>query len=232
MSGTTITPDFEASDVHAARGMKSRYTRSEDLACAIIHGAGIFAAVVGRAVVSGFSAYNADVLGFFAVSLYGITLIAAYTASTLYHSIPVDWARPMLRKLDHVAIFLLIAGTYTPFTVLVIGGTSGWVITGAIWILAVTGLVLELTSRLRTTLQRVLLYLMMSWACVAAIGPLTRNLDAGGLWLLLGGGLSYTIGIVFYLWRSLPHSHTIWHGFVLLGSILHYMAILFYIVLR
>ncbi len=212
--------------------MKSRYTPAEDFACAFIHGTGIFAAIVGRAVLSGFSAHNADVLGFFAVSLYGITLILAYTASTLYHAIPSDRARPTLRKLDHVAIFLLIAGTYTPFTVLVIGGASGWIITAAIWVLAVSGLVLELTSRLRTTLQRVALYLMMSWACVAAIGPLTRNLEPGGLWLLFGGGLSYTLGIAFYLWRSLPHSHTIWHGFVLLGSILHYMAILFYIVLK
>lgn len=232
MPHTSLTHDFEAIVAPRARLMKSRYTPAEDFACALIHGVGIFAAVVGRAVLSGLSAHKADVLGFFAVSLYGITLILAYIASTLYHAIPSDRARPTLRKLDHVAIFLLIAGTYTPFTVLVIGGASGWTITAAIWTLAVSGLVLELTSRLRTTLQRVALYLMMSWACVAAIGPLTRNLDAGGLWLLLGGGLSYTVGVVFYLWRSLPHSHTIWHGFVLLGSILHYMAILFYIVLK
>lgn len=212
--------------------MKSRYTPREDLACAIIHGTGIFAALVGRAVLSGFSARNADVLGFFAVSLYGITLILAYTASTLYHSIPVDWARPMLRKLDHVAIFLLIAGTYTPFTLLVLGGVAGWVLTGAIWTFAVTGLILELTSRLKTARQRVVLYLLMSWACVTAIGPISRAIEPGGLWLMLGGGMSYTVGVLFYVWRSLPHSHTVWHGFVLLGSILHYMAILFYIVLR
>src|SRR5690606_5868658 len=164
-------------------------------------------------------------------SVFGATLILAYTASTLYHGVPVPRARPVLRKLDHVSIFLLIAGTYTPFTLLALEGTLGWTLFCVIWGLALAGIVFEFTPLRRHTGLAVTLYLLMGWAGIVAIKPLAASLQRGGVILLLLGGLAYTIGVVFYVWRRVPYSHAIWHAFVLAGSVLHYLAILFYIVM-
>ncbi len=151
-----------------------------------------------------------------------------YSASTLYHAVPHPKAKRVLRMLDHIGIFLLIAGTYTPFTLIALRGAWGWSLFGVVWTLAAIGIVLEL-RQIRRRGWLVALYVGMGWVGVAAVGPLLASLSSTGLWLLLGGGVSYTLGVPFYLWHRLPYNHAIWHLFVLGGSVLHFFAVLFYV---
>ncbi len=134
----------------------------------------------------------------------------------------------MLRFLDHAAIFLLIAGTYTPFTLVTLRGPWGYALFAIVWTLAALGIALEL-KRVRNRLVMVALYLAMGWVGIIAIGPLLEKLPAGGLWLLFGGGVCYTLGVPFYLWRRLPYNHALWHVFVLAGSVLQFLAVLLYV---
>ncbi len=136
----------------------------------------------------------------------------------------------MLRALDHSAIFLLIAGTYTPFMLVNLRGPWGWSLFGVIWGLAVAGIVLRLVLKGRLHGLVVALYIAMGWVVVVAVQPLLEHVALGGLALLAGGGIAYTVGVIFYKWRRLPYHHAIWHGFVMLGSALHFFAVLFYVI--
>jgi hemolysin III len=135
-----------------------------------------------------------------------------------------------LRAFDHSAIFLLIAGTYTPFTLVSLRGPWGWSLLAVIWSLAILGIVFRLTLTTKSTALYVVLYVLMGWAVVVAAKPMLQNVATGGLVLLLLGGLTYTAGIIFYGWRKLPYSHAIWHGFVLVASIFHFFAVLMYVI--
>jgi len=211
--------------------MESRYTPREELANSLIHGLGIVASIVGLAVLVGAAVAHGSRVDLVAGSVFGATLILVYTTSTLYHGIPLPAARPVLRKLDHIAILLLIAGTYTPFAIAAVGGTLGWQLFALIWGLAALGCIFEFSPWRRHTWMAVALYLLMGWVGIVAIGPLSAAIAPGGITLLLLGGVAYTLGVVFYVWRTLPYSHAIWHLFVLAGSVLHYLAILLYIIL-
>ncbi|MCK9490307.1 MAG: hemolysin III family protein [Xanthomonadales bacterium] len=209
----------------------ARYSPREELANGLIHGVGILLSIIGLALLVGFASARGSALDIVAGSVFGATLIMVYTTSTLYHAVSLPGVKQVLRKLDHIAIFLLIAGTYTPFTLAAIGGRLGWSLFALIWSLAVLGIVFELTFLRRWTWLAVGLYLGMGWIGMIAIKPLAAALDSGGLALVLAGGAAYTLGVIFYLWRRLPYSHAIWHVFVLVGSLLHFLAVLFYIVL-
>jgi hemolysin III len=211
--------------------MESRYTPREEVANSVIHGIGIVLSIVGLTVLVALAALHGTARDVVAGSIFGATLVLVYTTSTLYHGVPVARARGVLRKLDHIAIFLLIAGTYTPFTIAALGGAMGWTLFAVIWGLALLGIVFEFSALRRHTWLAVTLYLLMGWAGLVAIKPLAATLAPGGLALLLLGGAAYTLGVLFYVWRRLPYSHAIWHAFVLAGSVLHYLAILLYIVL-
>ena len=163
-------------------------------------------------------------------AIFGATLVISYTTSTLYHSIPVSTFKPVLRALDHSAIFLLIAGTYTPFLLVNLRGVWGWSLFAVIWTTAIAGMVLRLIWKGRHHGVIVSLYVAMGWAAVVAIKPLLQHLETGGLILLASGGVVYTLGVPFYIWRKLPYNHAIWHLFVLGGSALHFFAILYYVV--
>jgi hemolysin III len=152
-----------------------------------------------------------------------------YASSTLYHSAVLEERKRKLRIFDHLAIFLLIAGTYTPFSLLLLKGSAGVALFATVWSLAAVGIIVELTSLKRFRLATVALYLGMGWSGLTAAEPLFAQLATGGLWLLFGGGVAYTAGVPFYLWKSLPFSHAVWHGFVLLGSVLHFFAVLLYV---
>ena len=157
--------------------------------------------------------------------------LVLFTNSAVYHL--GDWSPKVtnvLRRIDHVNIFLLIAGTYTPITLVSLRGPWGWSLFAVIWGLALAGIVMETTRLRRFRAVLIGLYVVMGWSVVAAVKPMLANVEPGGLWLLLAGGLAYTGGIGFYLWRRLPYNHAIWHLFVLAGSILHYFAVLFYII--
>ncbi len=198
----------------------------EEIASSIIHGVGLVLAMAGLGVLTAFAALRGTAWHITACSVYGATLILLFGASTIYHAVTHPRVKAILRMVDHSAIYLLIAGTYTPFTLVNLRGPWGWGIFGVVWGLAVLGILLHgRLQRLRLTI-----YLLMGWAIVTAIVPLWRHVDTGGLVLLGAGGLAYTLGSVFYAWKSLPWSHAVWHVFVLAGGALHYFAILFYVI--
>ncbi|MCB2149283.1 MAG: hemolysin III family protein [Deltaproteobacteria bacterium] len=207
-----------------------RYDPGEEMANSITHGVGIILSIAGLGVLIAFADGYGNGRHMVSVSIFGSMLILMYTASTFYHSVRNLRAKVILQILDHCAIFLLIAGTYTPFTLVTLHGPWGWSLFGAIWGLALLGIVFELTALRSRRVLSLGLYLGMGWAVVAAIKPMLAGIAAGGLILLLAGGLSYTVGIGFYVMRNLRYHHAIWHLFVLAGSILHFFAILFFVI--
>jgi hemolysin III len=207
-----------------------RYSFGDELASSVIHGVGIVLSIAGLATLVAFAALHGNALTVVACAVFGTSLVLLYTASTLYHSISVAAAKPTLRALDHIAIYVLIAGTYTPFTLIALPGAWGWSLFMAVWMLALAGSVLELGLFKRYHKLAVLLYVGMGWIGMVAFEPLSKHLQTGGMLLLIGGGAAYTLGVPFYLWRRLPYHHALWHVFVLAGSVLHFLAVLLYVI--
>ena len=207
-----------------------RYAFGDELASSIVHGIGIVLSIGGLAALVALSAMHGGARDVVASAVYGATLVLLYTASTLYHAVPVARAKPVLRTLDHIAIYLLIAGTYTPFTLIALPGRWGWSLFAAVWTLAALGSVLEFGALKRFRKLSVLLYIGMGWIGMIAFKPLMAHLQTGGMLLLVAGGLAYTLGVPFYLWRRMPYHHSVWHAFVLAGSVLHYLAVLLYVI--
>ena len=208
----------------------ARYSATEEIANSLTHGAGIVLSIAGLAVLTAFASLFGSVWHVVSVSIYGAAQILLYTTSTLYHSIPLPRAKAVLRQFDHAAIFLLIAGTYTPFALVNLRGVWGWTILGVVWTMALVGIGGQSWLMRRGKLATALPYVAMGWVMIVAVKPLMASVAPGGLLLLLGGGLAYTVGVVFYVWRRLPFHHAIWHLFVLAGSILHFFAVLFYVI--
>ena len=211
-------------------GVAPSNTRGEEIANSITHGVGAALAVGGLVVMVAFASLTGDPWQVVACSVFGATMVLLYTASTLYHSISQPRAKSVLRVFDHCAIFLLIAGTYTPFTLISLRGPWGWSLFGVVWGCALAGIILRTVVGNRWRGLSVALYVIMGWVAVVAVRPLLGAVEPGGLILMVFGGLAYTAGIAFYAWRKLPYHHAIWHGFVLVGSALHFFAILFYVV--
>jgi hemolysin III len=207
-----------------------RYSLGEEIAHSVTHGIGVILSIAALVILVTFASLRGDAWHIVGSAIFGATLIFLYTASTLYHSITHPGAKRVLRILDHVAIFLLIAGTYTPFTLVTLRGGWGWTLFVAIWGLALVGIVYKVTASNRFRLLSVLLYLVMGWLVLVAIEPMVASVARPGLWLLLAGGLCYTLGVIFYAWRQLPYSHAVWHLFVLAGSICHFFAVLLYVI--
>lgn len=194
------------------------------------HLAGAALAVTGLVFLVVRAASSGDPWKITGACVYGSTLVSLYFFSTLYHSTRGN-TKIIFRKLDHSAIYLLIAGTYTPFTLVSLRGAWGWTLFGVVWALAVIGIIWDTVATQRTRIVSVVLYAFMGWISIAAIGPISRALPAPGLAWLVGGGISYTIGIVFFaLDRHLKHGHGIFHLFVIMGSLCHYITIFLYIV--
>ena len=207
-----------------------RYTSAEEFANGMSHGIGIVLAIAGLATLIAFANLRGSALHVAACSVFGAAMILLYTTSTLYHCIQIASIKQLLRALDHSAIFVLIAGTYTPFMLVTLDGPVGWSFLGVIWTLAVAGIGLRLLLRGRLHRLIVAIYLTMGWAALAVIKPLAEHLATGGVVLLAAGGIVYTLGVPFYKWRSLPYHHAIWHGFVLTGNALHFFSVLFYVI--
>lgn len=207
------------------------YSKKEEIANALTHGAGIALSIAALVLLVVFSAIYGDAWKVTASAVYGASMIILYTASTLYHSFSKTKAAGKLNMFDHISIYYLIAGTYTPFVLVNMRGGWGWSIFGVIWACAITGTILKLIYGNRFRKISTILYLCMGWMIVIAFYPFIKNVETGGLILTLLGGLSYSIGVIFYKWKKLPFNHAVWHLFVLAGSILHFFAILFYVVL-
>ncbi|HPA79291.1 MAG TPA: hemolysin III family protein [Thermoanaerobaculales bacterium] len=213
-------------------GRPAHPRRGEEIASAVTHGLGAAASVAGLAVLVTAAALRGDAWHVVSVSIFGATLVLLYAASTLYHGLPLGRAKAVFRVLDHSAIYLLIAGTYTPFALVSLRGPWGWSLFGVIWGCAVAGIVLRTTFGVRWRVALVVLYVAMGWAGVVAVRPMIAAMPAPGIALVATGGLAYTSGIAFYGWRRLPYHHAVWHLFVLAGSALHFLAVLLYVVPR
>ncbi len=207
-----------------------RYSRNEELANSLTHGLGIVLSIAGLAVLIIFAGIFGTPWHIVSCSIYGTTLIILYTSSTLYHSVQEPRKKQICRILDHSAIFILIAGTYTPFTLVNLRGPWGWSLFGLIWGLAILGIVVSALSRCRNRVISLILYVGMGWVIVVAAKPLLDSVQTGGLIFLLTGGLFYTSGLAFYGWKRLKYHHAMWHIMVLLGSVFHFFAVLFYVI--
>ena len=207
----------------------SRYSPGEEIANSITHGIGVILAIAALGVLVAFSSLYGNVWHIVSVCVYGTTLILLYTASTLYHSIQHQRAKSILQTLDHSAIFLLIAGTYTPFTLVSLRGPWGWSLFGVIWGLAIMGMLFQLSKQKHWRTASIILYIGMGWAVIVAIKPLIANVATGGIVFLVLGGVAYTSGLLVYRRKQLKYHHAVWHLFVLTGSILHFVAILKYV---
>ena len=195
----------------------------------ISHLIGAVLALSGGAVLIVFAAMDGDIRRIISFSIYGFTLFLLYLISAIYHSLPGP-AKRVFQVLDHQAIYLLIAGTYTPFTLVALHGTLAWGMFGTIWGLAAVGIILDALPRKGARVVPIIIYLVMGWLCLFALGPILAALPPTGFRWLLAGGIFYTSGIVFFIldhWH--PRCHGIWHLFVLAGSACHYFAILLYL---
>lgn len=208
------------------------YTVGEEVAHSVTHGLGILAGIVGLAFLVGYAMKYGDGWVVAAVSIFGASIIIMYTASTLYHSVTQPKAKHYLRIFDHCAIYLLIAGTYTPFLLVTFREDFGWTLFMVIWGLAFLGIIFKLFATGKWDKISALIYLGMGWIVVVVMKPFVATLPTGGLILMVAGGLAYTGGVVFYLWDKIPYNHAIWHGFVLAGTVFHYFAIFFYVIPR
>jgi hemolysin III len=209
-----------------------RYTLGEEIAHSVTHGVGIVLAIGGLAVLVAFAALKGTAWHVVGSAIFGATLVLAYTASTVYHAIPATFerAKQVLRVIDHSSIYLLIAGTYTPFCLVNLRGPWGWSLFGVVWGLAVAGIIFKAVLIGRLRVLSVAFYVALGWMVVIAGRPLTQAVAPGGLVLLFGGGIAYTAGVAFYAAQKMRYHHAVWHGFVLAGSILHFFAVLFYVV--
>jgi len=207
-----------------------KYSVGEELANSLTHGLGFILALAGLTILVVFAALYGNARHIVACSIYGAMLVILYAASTLYHSCTSPRAKAFFQVIDHAAIFLLIAGTYTPFTLVTLRGGWGWSLFGVIWGFAILGILLQVTALRQVTWLMLILYTSMGWIIVIALKPLLAALATGGLVFLVLGGLMYTLGIIFYVRKSIRFSHAVWHLFVLAGSILHFFAILFFVI--
>jgi len=205
------------------------YSLAEEIASSVTHVLGVVLSITALAVLTTFAVRSGDTWRVVSFAIYGSTLIMMYLSSALYHSFQSPGIKRIFRYLDHSAIYLLIAGTYTPFTLVTLRGTWGWALFGVIWALAVLGLFMTVFGTGRSRVLASLVYIGMGWLVVIAMKPLLEAIPHAGIAWLVAGGLSYTFGVVFYVWKKLPFNHAIWHLFVLGGSVCHFFAILLYV---
>ena len=207
----------------------AEYTLAEELMHAISHGAGAILSIAGLSWMLYLSIAASDPWRIAASGIYGFSLIALFLASTLYHAWPESPRKRLLKLVDHCAIYLLIAGTYTPFLLVAMRNNTGWWLFGSIWTLATAGILTKLWLRHRFPALSLASYLVMGWLVVLAGPQVADAIGARGMAWLIAGGLSYTIGAAFYAFKKLPFNHAIWHMFVLAGGICHFFAIVWYV---
>jgi hemolysin III len=210
-------------------GPKREQSQAEEIANSISHGIGLVAALVGTPFLIMHAIRHGDTGFIVGTSVFSATMIFLYLASTLYHALPMGKAKVVFRVIEHSAIFLLIAGTYTPFTIGVLRGTWGWTLLGVIWGLAIVGVALKVFDKASHPILSTGLYLLMGWIVVIAVDPLLARVPTAGFLWLLAGGLSYTAGVAFFATDSrLKYGHLIWHLFVIAGTSCHYFAVIWY----
>lgn len=196
---------------------------------AATHGVGTVLALIGLVTLLMSSKLHGDIWHLVSASIYGISLVLLYLASTLYHSFSNERLKYIFKIVDHAAIYLLIAGTYTPFALVLFHGVLGWTIFGVVWVMALIGVIFQVFFVKRFKILSTICYIIMGWLMLILIKPLVAALPTVGLCWLIGGGLFYTVGALFYLYRWFPYNHTVWHLFVIAGSVAHFITVYCYI---
>lgn len=202
------------------------FTKGEEIANAIIHGIGALLSIAALVILIVFAALHGTAWHVVSFTLFGSTMVLLYTSSTLVHSFPPGKAKDVFEILDHSSIYFFIAGTYTPFLFTALNGPLGWTLFGIVWGLAIIGTVFKAYFVKRFLYTSTLLYILLGWLIIFAWRPLVENVSTTGLIFLVLGGVLYSFGAIFYVWRGFRFHHAIWHLFVLAGSIMHFFAVL------
>ena len=210
--------------------VERKATKGEIIANVATHAVGSLLAVAGLVLLVVFSSFHSTARHIVSCSIYGATLWLMFVMSTIYHSLPDGTAKKTLRIFDHCAIYLVIAGTYTPFTLTVLPPGWGWSIFGVVWGLAILGIVQKIFFINRWPLLSTVLYILMGWIIVIAAKPMFDRLPAGGIALLVAGGVAYTLGAIFYIFDDRPYLHAVWHVFVLVGAVCQYLSIFLFVI--
>ena len=205
------------------------YSVGEEIANAVTHGIGAALAIAALTALVIFAALYGDGFHLASSIVYGLSMTLLYTSSTLYHALPNPRAKHVFKIFDHSSIYLLIAGSYTPFTLVTLRNAGGWWIFGLVWGIALAGVAAEAFWLYRPKAVTAIGYIAMGWIIMLKIKPLLANLDATGVWLLVGGGVAYTGGTAFYVLKKVRYMHAVWHLFVLAGSVLHFLAVMLYV---
>lgn len=206
----------------------SEYHLGEEIASSVSHGLGLIASLVAIPFLLIAAIRSGSAWSIVGASVFAATMVILYLASTLYHALPNNRAKGVFRVFDHAAIFLLIAGTYTPFALGVLRGAWGWTLLGLVWSLAVFGVALKAVPATRYSRLSIGLYLMMGWLAIIAVRPILTHMPLSGIVWLLAGGLAYTGGLAFFAAHRVRYSHVVWHFFVIAGTVCHFFAVLWY----
>ena len=208
----------------------AQYSLAEEIMNSVTHGAGLLVSAAGLVLLIVLSSIYGQASHIVSCTVFGISLVLLYTASTLYHSFQRPNIKRIFRIIDHSCIYVLIAGTYTPFLIIIVRGTLGWAIFAVVWSLTILGIIFKAFFVNRFEIVSTIAYIVMGWLIILAIKPLYQTLPEGGLAWLVAGGLAYTLGTIFYAWKKLPFNHAVWHLFVLAGSVCHFISVLFYVI--
>ncbi|GGB39664.1 PAQR family membrane homeostasis protein TrhA [Fictibacillus barbaricus] len=204
------------------------FSKREEIANAITHGLGVLLSVAVTSILLVFAVWKGTAVHIVSFAVFGGTMLVLYTASTLVHAFPQGRVKDLFEIMDHAAIYLFIAGTYTPIVLVVVGGALGWTLFGVVWGLAIFGVVFKVFFTKKFVVLSTLGYVAMGWLITFAFQDIMATMPPAGIQLLVAGGIIYTLGSIFYVWRSFPFHHAVWHLFVLAGSVLHFLM-MFYV---
>ncbi|TCT18056.1 hemolysin III [Melghiribacillus thermohalophilus] len=210
--------------------MSEPYSKREELANAITHGLGVLFSIAALIILIIYASQNGSAWQIISVTIYGVTMLLMYLSSTILHSLPPGRWKNFFLMMDHTSIYLFIAGTYTPVSLLLIKGTIGWLLFGLVWGIALLGIVFKMIFLQKFMILSTLLYLLLGWFVVIAWDPLVSSMAYNGVVLLVLGGIFYSVGSIFFMFRIFPYHHAVWHIFVVIGSALHFFSILLYVV--
>lgn len=205
------------------------FSKGEEIANAITHGIGAVLSIVGLIILIVYSSLYGSVWHIVSFTIFGFTMVILYISSTLVHAFPQGKAKDLFEIFDHASIYLFIAGTYTPFTFIVIQGALGWTMFGIIWGLAIAGTVFKAYFAKKYLFTSTILYIAMGWMVLMGWNQIVENLNSNGVILFVIGGLCYTFGAIFYVWRGFKYHHAVWHLFVIAGTTTHFFCVLFYL---
>ena len=210
--------------------MTHLFTKKEEILHAVTHGVGALLSIAALVLLIVFASLNGNALMIVSAAVFGSTMLIMYLASTIVHSLPVGRWKDIFLIIDHTSIYLFIAGTYTPFVLLQLDEKIGWTLFVIVWTCALAGCILKLFFVQQFVILSTLCYILMGWMIVIVWGPLTASLHSNGVLLLIIGGIFYTVGSLFYVWKRIPYHHVIWHLFVLAGSVFHFFAVFLYVI--